>query len=366
VEQKDAESTGYQKLIQLLRDKGLAGDTIDAVVWSDFSLHIDRLFLSSQEFLLFKEAILSLEPNEEFKTLIVSQIDEKFINSLPAICEKNLALTRLEIYHIHFDDENIDMLFNLFRKNSQLTEFVLHSCDIPDGSLKKLSAIWSQDTTLKTLEIKLLNYKEEKSFFNSQGMKLDDIEGLAELLRKNKTISSLALTNNNIGPDKLAMLVSALEENNTLTHLNFALNPLGNEGISVLCQSLAKNDAFKSLDVENTKMGYEGVKVLCNLIKQKSFIHLSIANNDISLEGVEILADALRHNHTLTTLDLGGINIRRVDGVFIRDSRILGPLISAVKNNKNLKTLSIRGSFFEAEEDVNALCELVLTPPIQQ
>jgi hypothetical protein len=97
---------------------------------------------------------------------------------------------------------------------------------------------------------------------------LDDIEStnvLRELIRRNKTITSLSLADNAFGRNVSAVrsIAEGVRCNTTLQQLDLRFCRLGDQGISVLANALAtRNDSTLELNLHNNEITSVGVRAL--------------------------------------------------------------------------------------------------------
>ena len=158
-------------------------------------------------------------------------------------------------------------------------------------------------------------------------LKSNDIRGgvvyLAQVLRKNRTLRVLNLSDNNIEQPGLVAIAEALKYNSTLETLDLSHNPCsgpGLEGITTLRTAFALNSHLKRLFLNDTDLSSEGAIALAEFLPEaKSLIHLDLAENfSIDIAGVMALAVSLKMNRSLRCLDL---NIPANDEAFARLSQ---------------------------------------------
>ncbi|SJX63211.1 uncharacterized protein SRS1_14035 [Sporisorium reilianum f. sp. reilianum] len=144
-------------------------------------------------------------------------------------------------------------------------------------------------------------------------LKSNDIRGgvvyLAQVLKKNRTLRVLNLSDNNIEMPGLVAVAEALKYNSTLETLDMSHNPCsgpGLEGITTLRTAFALNSNLKRLFLNDTDLSSEAAIALAEFLPEaRSLIHLDLAENfDIDIAGVMALAVSLRMNRSLRCLDL--------------------------------------------------------------
>ncbi|KAJ9479450.1 MAP-homologous protein 1 [Pseudozyma hubeiensis] len=169
-------------------------------------------------------------------------------------------------------------------------------------------------------------------------LKSNDIRGgvvyLAQVLKKNRTLRVLNLSDNNIEMPGLVAVAEALKYNSTLETLDMSHNPCsgpGLEGITTLRTAFALNSQLKRLFLNDTDLSSEAAIALAEFLPEaKSLIHLDLAENfSIDIAGVMALAVSLRMNRSLRCLDL---NIPANNPDFARLSQEI--LQSCVRNTE--------------------------------
>jgi Ran GTPase-activating protein (RanGAP) involved in mRNA processing and transport len=186
---------------------------------------------------------------------------------------------------------------------------------------------------------------------------LEDIESanvLRELIRRNKTITSLCLAHNAFGHDVAAVgsIAEGLRSNTTLQQLDLSLCRLGNQGISVLANALAiRNDSALELNLSCNDITPAGISALIDdsMGTMKTLTKLCLMGNPIGNEGATILADALGCSTmpNLKRLDLDWCNV---------DNDGFVALVSALEQNTSLQILNLQGHHY-GERGCLALAE---------
>ncbi len=116
-----------------------------------------------------------------------------------------------------------------------------------------------------------------------------DIEVICSFLKDNPHITSLDLTDNQIGDEG----AKALTTNTSLTSLDISFNLIDDES----AKTLATNTTLTSLTLVRNQFGYEGAKALAT---NTTLTSLDIRYNEIGTKG----AKALATNTTLTSLEI--------------------------------------------------------------
>ena len=165
---------------------------------------------------------------------------------------------------------------------------------------------------------------------------LGDWTALAEAIKHNSTIRQLDLSENRFGvDDSNIVLADAIKHNSTMTHLNLSCNFLGLGDCTALAEAIKHNLTIRQLDLSGSCIGFgDCTIVLADAIKHNSTItHLNLSCNRLRLEGCTALAEAIKHNSTIRQLDLSGTNPG------FGDCNIV--LADAVKHNSTITHLNL-------------------------
>jgi Ran GTPase-activating protein (RanGAP) involved in mRNA processing and transport len=253
------------------------------------------------------------------------------------------TVTNLDLYHCVLSRENVQQLKAVLRQNTLLESLVLESIRLGSASLAEIAPVLYRITSIKVL--------------NLENNGLQDIESaniLRELIRRNKTITSLCIAANGLGRNAAAVrsIAEGVRSNKTLQQLDLRHCRLDDPGISVLADALAtRNASILELDLGNNEITSLGVHAMVhdNVDALKTLTKLCLNSNLIRSEGATVLADALGCNAmpSLTRLDLSFCGIEN-DG-FVA-------LVSALERNDSLQILNLTGNHV-GERGFTALAE---------
>jgi hypothetical protein len=184
---------------------------------------------------------------------------------------------------------------------------------------------------------------------------MESTEILRNILRRNKTITTLDLSGNRFGRTAGAVecIADGLGSNATLLKINLSYCALGDDGVSILAQTIGpRNMTLQMLKLNNNSITSTGVGVLLETMEQNShhITDLDLEGNPIGNEGASLLARSLRNNAlpNLTRLNLSQYGIG--DDGFIA-------LVSALEQNTSLLRLDLRRFQDVSERALLALAE---------
>ncbi|CCM02426.1 uncharacterized protein FIBRA_04524 [Fibroporia radiculosa] len=131
---------------------------------------------------------------------------------------------------------------------------------------------------------------------------------IAQVLKRNRTLKVLNLSENKLDVQGLIAIAEALKYNSCLETLDLSKNPCcgpGLEGIQSLRTAFTLNDALKRLFLSSTSMTSVGAIALAEFLPEStSLLHLDLTLNHLDLAGVMALNSGLKANHIMRCLDL--------------------------------------------------------------
>ncbi|KAF8714653.1 Leucine Rich repeat, partial [Rhizoctonia solani] len=143
-------------------------------------------------------------------------------------------------------------------------------------------------------------------------LRSNDVRGgvsyIAQVLKRNRTLRTLNLSDNRIEVQGLVQLAEALKYNSTLASLDLSNNPCSSpslEGIHVMRNALTLNTTLRHLSLSSTGLTSQGAIALAEFIPDfPSLQHLDLTSNSLDVAGVLALSVGLKVNYELRCLDL--------------------------------------------------------------
>jgi Ran GTPase-activating protein (RanGAP) involved in mRNA processing and transport len=253
------------------------------------------------------------------------------------------TVTNLEICYIVLSREEVQQLKAVLRQNTVLESLDLEASDLGSAGLAEIAPVLYCNTSIKALDL------------TDNG--LHDIQSanvLRELIRRNKTITSLCIAGNVLGRNIAAVrsIAEGVRSNTTLHQLDLSSCGLNDQGISLVANALvARNASILTLNLNYNNFTSAGVRALVedSMVVMKTLTKLSLWGNPIRSEGATILADALGSNAmpSLKRLHLGFCGIG--DDGFVA-------VVSALEQNTSLQILELQYNLI-AERGYMALAE---------
>ena len=139
-----------------------------------------------------------------------------------------------------------------------------------------------------------------------------DIVSLANMLRVNKTLTTVRLiTNGFVSAHNVQQLADSLMVNKTVNDLMFGGNAWGNDAVRILVGYMKRSGSLSSLNLNCIDIGDAGATALAEVLRTNTTLNsLGLCNNPgIGNPSVMSLCEALKVNTTLCSLDLSGTGI---------------------------------------------------------
>jgi Ran GTPase-activating protein (RanGAP) involved in mRNA processing and transport len=221
--------------------------------------------------------------------LILEQVDTRTVGLHPVLreLERNTPVINLAIRDSVLSRENVQQFKAVSSQNVALQYLDLGSIALGSAGLAEIAPALYRDTLIKTLALACNG--------------LDDIESandLGELLRCNKTISSLLTAHNPFDLDVAAArsILGGVRSNTALQQLDLDDCELGDHCISLPAKALAiRNASILELNRQRNKITSVGVRALVddNVEAVKTLTKLALLYNPVRSERMTILAGAL-------------------------------------------------------------------------
>jgi len=149
--------------------------------------------------------------------------------------------------------------------------------------------------SIKTLILTHRSYGGPKSYRIEKGgkfyLKLHQIHDvrikyLSEILKTNKTITTLYLNSSQISDVGMKYLSNGLKTNQAITKIEIIGNGMDTEQIKYLCGGLKNNKTISHLKIQDNSINNDGLKYLVETFENNSIMHLEIDynnNHDVEL-----------------------------------------------------------------------------------
>jgi serine/threonine protein kinase/Ran GTPase-activating protein (RanGAP) involved in mRNA processing and transport len=200
----------------------------------------------------------------------------------------------LELAGLSIRGENAKTLSAALETNTTWKSLTLAHCGYFFGEdAMALAAALGKNKSLTSINLSQTSWCEKSE------------EILAAALETSKSLLHIVLRGNGCHVKVPKALARSLEINNWLASMNLSYNSLGDEGCKALADVLGKNTSLTSIDLCSSGIADDGARALaCALEKNASLLTVNLADNEIGRDGSKALAVALEINNCLTSIDL--------------------------------------------------------------
>jgi Ran GTPase-activating protein (RanGAP) involved in mRNA processing and transport len=248
----------------------------------------------------------------------------------------NTTILKMAITGVHLDRDSIQQLKAMLCRNTVLQHLDISEDDLGSAGFAEIASALYQNTFIKDLDV------------TDNG--LDDLvaaNALRELLRQNKTITTLNISSNTFGSNVAAVscIAHGFSDNTTLQELDLSSCELDDQGISILAESLGQQKrSLLSLYLSVNEITCSGLRALVSnaTAALSTVTHLNLSHNSVLDEGASFLAETLRLE-TLSSLKY----LQLVDCDISDDGLVA--LMSALEENETLERLDMKENSFSAQ-----------------
>jgi hypothetical protein len=283
--------------------------------------------LTGLEALLLSDTskITELEINRSSASLLIIGI-----KSVLRALARRPTLTKLMLRAVRLDRDEGRELAVFLCKNPNLQTLVLRKGTLGRARLAELAPALYRNTSIKVLDI-------SDNALND----MESAELLRDIIRRNKTMTTLNLSANAFGQTTGAVecIAEGLGSNSTLLKIDLSRCCLRDAGASTLVRSLgSRNTTLQKLTIDWNGIASTGLGALLENMEQSSHItDLDLRHNPIWNEGANLLARSLGNNALPNLTRLSLFECRIGDDGFIA-------LMSALEQNTTLLQLDLRSN----------------------
>jgi len=277
-----------------------------------------------------KELFKGLVTNTFLKILTIrnSQLN---VVQFSTVLTENHSLTKLNLDGCKLSNHEVKVIVTALKVNYSITDFGLRFCELTD--IADLMDFLSLNNSLLNLNLNgnkfgdkggkalasALKYNNSLKELDIASCGLTDINGLADMLKVNRSLSKLNLANNMIIAG-LRALISALRNNDALTDLNMHSCTDGGIVIDGFTDMLKINCSLMKLDISSNEfvdasgvVDASGSQAVAGMLEvNRSLLTLNLNNTTLGNDGLHDLAYSLQNNCTLTELSLASIEVTEI------------------------------------------------------
>ena len=321
-----------------LADALLENTKLEELCLSDNSLHVEsinKIFSRLQISTLIKVIISHNEITDEAADVIANflsrntRLQELDLshNDLQAagvvsICQVNLSkLTNFSLSHNSITSDAANQIAAFLSCNANLKVLDLSSTELQKVDCKDIFKALQNISTISSLNVSNCNVGNEAA------------DELATVLFHNLKLEMIDLSYNNLSPLDIATILRGMENISNLASISVSQNKINDEAADDLATILLHNPNLKHLDLSgNSLSALAFVKIFKGMKNISNLITMNISYNMITNEAANELANVLHHNTTLQKLNMSGNNLSKSDTVKV---------FKEMKNITSIETICI-------------------------
>ena len=181
----------------------------------------------------------------------------------------------------------------------------------------------------------------------------DGIRSLCGYLKQCPTVTCLEIIECGMTPLGCEFLSKVLNpaNPNAISVLKLDHNPIGNQGILNLSKGLCMNPVVKSLSLAFCRIDEDGARALMEIIifQNSAVEDLDLQGNVLRCEGVIAIFHGMQINKAILKLNLS-------DNQFGEEKNVIEALLNMLRHNETLTTLEMRYNGFY-DTGVDAICD---------
>lgn len=326
------------------------------------SLKISGIFLSSQGFSSLNELLLR---NRSIFELRLKSLYEKFDNMRleniinDALCEIDSSVRILHIEYCNLTQEGMGRITDFLNRNQKLEYLSFRQFRLGGSELAFKSFVNFGEAVKNHRSLKYLSFHD---CFHAFGP--DIVLVLSDAIRENKVLRTLKLSNIGILDDKtidqdrskFLFKLGFDVAKSAIVRFDRSKVELETSCFLALANALSANTTLEELDLSNHVVRRGSLLVfLPSLIKNYTLRVLNLNGNDHGLTGnIKLLSKIIELNTGLESLSLDNCYL----GSGLKSKKELSYIISALKKNKNLTSLSLKNNRL-TNVDINSISTIL-------
>ncbi|SPR00927.1 Leucine-rich repeat-containing protein [Plasmodiophora brassicae] len=340
---RDNDERPSGKALDLLRARAQA----DAMQYSDDGVLVLRHFRVG---LHACAALSKCIPSGQLKVLDLSDnaLDDYAMAALQPLLDGSPALNELRLAGNRIGFDGGTVIAGALPGLRQL-----HLLDLSGQRPAVGSSVAASSPVRPVCEALARHFAVAQLILSGNGITDADASAVGQMLRLNRSITSLNLARNRVGARGCALLCDALQRNRDLRHVDLSANGIGADaarslaalfqanatlvtvnlgdnaldaGVPDMTDALISNRTLVVLDVHANSMGDPGAIAIAHALAASSTItSVNLSRNGIGESGGVAIARALTRNRVLTALDLSSNDVRDPTAIALAEA-IVGNL----------------------------------------
>ena len=253
-----------------------------------------------------------------------------FSSKIMTVIKSLINLTYLDLSNNGICDEDIKLLMEYLKENKNLKTLILNKNNITSSSGFYIADTLSKNTILEEI---YLGYNK----INENG--LNSLINI--LLNKNKSITTLDLSYNNLQQENIISIGDFLSSNPNLKYLDLSGNSIEEQSANLFGISLKKNTNLNVIKLNQCNLNEESSPQILNFMSKTKIYKIELNDNKFGKMGPLIILNQLRANLSLKEISLQTCEIT---------PNLLNSIYQILKDWKNLEYMDLRNNSFPDEQ----------------
>eukprot|EP00605_Chrysophyceae_sp_TOSAG23-4_P001619 GSChrysophyteH1.ASY1.ANO1.1779.1 assembled CDS len=227
--------------------------------------------------------------------------------SLVPLMEKLVNMPTLLYLDLSFndmDDSSVTIQKFIRSENCNLHTLLINASDVDDYECVNLCEALIENSTIHTLGLARNLIGNDEHMKSTDKARVLGGDGLAKMLCKNSTITSLDLEYNQLRLSGAVAIGKSLAENKSLKTLKLAYNSFGDLGTQWLGHSLKVNKSLQKIDLRSNSIVPRSACVLANALSQNDTLNeLIIDESILGRVGAQAIAAAIQRSSLSSRVD---------------------------------------------------------------
>jgi Ran GTPase-activating protein (RanGAP) involved in mRNA processing and transport len=301
-------------------------------------LHLNGTNLSPEACGMLQQGLAKNQSIEKFEFSYNNSLKTESLSELFKGIKSNKYITTLFLCDNGLRVEGAKCLADLIKFNQKIHTLYIEKNELQDEGIKDIAEALTYNNTLHTINlsdnrITHIGLNDLYECFNNASdgcntsirkifLKMntfntsESTQAIGKILRSNRTILELDLSNNAITDQLITPIAEALIINNTLQSFIFESNALGGGGCRILCEGLKRNRTLKNVNLRNNSLGHEGARSLADmLLINRTLETLNLQANLLDEHSVGLIADKLNYNNVIKLIILSNNQLPNIQDI---------------------------------------------------
>jgi len=267
-----------------------------------------------------------------------------FSSKIMTVIKSLVNLTYLNLSNNGICDEDIKLLMEYLKENKNLKTLILNKNNLTSSSGFYIADSLSKNTILE--EIYLSNNKVNENGLNS----LINI-----LLNKNKSITTLDLSYNNLQQENIISIGDFLSSNPNLKYLDLSGNSIEEQSANLFGISLKKNTNLNVIKLNKCNLNENSSPQILNFMSLTKIYKIELNDNQFGEMGPLIILNKLKATSSLKEISFQTCEIT---------PNLLTSISQILKDCKNLEYIDLRNNSFP-DQQIKDFCNKLKNSNIQ-